>query len=66
MQFSQQRSFRQTFFSPGVTSKRTFPDYRADELTSVPFGGFPMCHGAGGLADSTGSGHGRRANIYAV
>ncbi len=53
-------------FSPGVTSKRLSRTIGLMNLTSVPFGGFPMCHGAGGLAGQyrfgarTGG-----ANIYA-
>jgi MFS superfamily sulfate permease-like transporter len=53
-------------FSHDVPPKRFSTTIGLMNLTSVPFGGFPMCHGAGGLAGQYR--YGARtggANIYA-
>lgn len=53
-------------FSQDVPPKRFSTTIGLMNLTSVPFGGFPMCHGAGGLAGQYR--YGARtggANVYA-
>ena len=53
-------------FSQDVPPKKLSTTIGLMNLTSVPFGGFPMCHGAGGLAGQYR--YGARtggANIYA-
>jgi len=53
-------------FSQDVPPKRFSTTIGLMNLTSVPFGGFPMCHGAGGLAGQFR--YGARtggANVYA-
>ena len=46
-------------FGADVPPKKLSTTIGLMNLTSVPFGGFPMCHGAGGLPGDTGTGHGQ-------
>ena len=53
-------------FSANIPPKKFSTSIGLMNLTSVPFGGFPMCHGAGGLAGQYR--YGARtggANVYA-
>ena len=52
-------------FGADVPPKKLSTTIGLMNLTSVPFGGFPMCHGAGGLAGSTGTGTDRRGKHLA-
>ncbi len=41
-------------FAVDIPPKKFSTSIGLMNLTSVPFGGFPMCHGAGGLTDTRG------------